>query len=338
MTTRALVTAAALALALLAPRVARAEPTTLRIGTLAPAESPWGQIFKVWQKGVAERTQGALELQFFWNGVQGDETVMVGKMRSGQLDAAALSAMGLSRIYPHVLVLQFPGLFTTWEKLDKARAALRPQLDAEFEKAGFHIGGWGDVGIAHTMSRGFPVRVPADLKHRKTFYFAGDPVAPTVFSVIGDVTPRQLTVPEILPALMNNTIEVLTSPALAAEQLQWAPRLDHIVTRPSGIGVGAFIYNASKVKSLPADVQAILFETGRVAGEALSNRVRREDAAAYARLKGRMTAYEPTDADVAQWRAVFVQVAQRLRGAHFDAKLFDAALSQAGFEPQQRAP
>ena len=320
------------------PSVAWAEPTTLRIGTLAPAESPWGQIFKVWQKGVSERSGGALELQFFWNGVQGDETVMVGKMRSGQLDGAALTAMGLARIYQHVLVLQLPGLFTTWEKLDRARNAMRPQLDAEFEKAGFQIGGWGDVGIAHTMSRGFPVRVPADLKHRKTFYFAGDPVAPVIFSLIGDVTPRQLTVPEILPALMNNTIEVLTAPALAAEQMQWAPRLDHIVTRASGIGVGALVFTAPKLKGLPADVQTILTETGKITGEALSNRVRREDAAAYLRLKARMTAYEPTDADVAAWRALFVQAATRLRGAQFDAKMFDAAVANAQLEsPPPRA-
>ena len=53
----------------------------LKVGTLAPAESPWGKVFKVWQKGVKERTNGALELQFFWNGQQGDELAMVGKIR-----------------------------------------------------------------------------------------------------------------------------------------------------------------------------------------------------------------------------------------------------------------
>jgi hypothetical protein len=62
---------------LLAVRTARAdEATALKIGTLAPAESPWGQVFKVWAKGVSERTHGALSLQFYWNGQQGDEGAM----------------------------------------------------------------------------------------------------------------------------------------------------------------------------------------------------------------------------------------------------------------------
>jgi hypothetical protein len=128
---------------------------------------------------------------------------------------------------------------------------------------------------------------------------------------------------------MSNTIDVLTAPALAAEQLQWAPRLDHIVTRPVGIAIGAFVYSGPKIKSLPADARSILLDTGKVTGEALSNRIRREDAAAYARLKSRMTPYDPTEADVAQWKPVFVQAASRLRGAHFDAQLFDAAVRHA---------
>src|SRR5215831_8588517 len=149
---RFVVTFIAVALVVGVPAVAHA--AVLKVGTLAPKESPWGQVFSVWQKGVKERTNGAVELQFFWNGQQGDEVAMVGKMRTGQLDGAAITATGLAQIYKNVLVLQMPGLFPTWEKLDKARNAMRPKFDAEFEAAGFRILGWGDVGIAHLMTKG----------------------------------------------------------------------------------------------------------------------------------------------------------------------------------------
>src|ERR1700723_1953170 len=96
------------------PRLAHADTVTLTVGTLAPAESPWGKVFKVWKKAVNLRTNGSLDLQFFWNGQQGDEGAMVGKMRTGQLDGAALTANGLSMIYKDVLVLQLPGLFRDW--------------------------------------------------------------------------------------------------------------------------------------------------------------------------------------------------------------------------------
>ena len=320
--------AAALFMSVLAmPRVAQA--ATLKVGTLAPAESPWGQVFKIWQKGVKERTGGALELQFFWNGQQGDEVAMVGKMRTGQLDGAAITATGLAQIYKHVLVLQMPGLFPTWEKLDNARNAMRPKFDPEFEAAGFKIIGWGDVGIAHMMTKGFEVRHPADLKHKNTFFLAGDPIEPMVYSLIGDVTPVQLTVPEVLPALTSNKINVVNAPALAAEQLQWASRLDHLNTAPSGIGIGALIFSSAKLKELPADAQAALIETGKVAGEALTLRIRKEDGAAYGRLKARMTSYEPNDAEQAEWKDLFHKTRQRLKGAHFKPEVFDEAEKNA---------
>jgi len=308
-------------------QTARADET-LKVGTLAPAESPWGQVFKIWSKGVNERTNGALSLQFFWNGQQGDEGAMVGKMRTGQLDGAAITATGLSMIYKHVLVLQLPGLFTSWDKLDAARNAMRPAFDAEFEKQGFKVLGWGDVGMAHVMSKGFDVKVPSDLKHKNCFYLAGDPIESMFYTVIGDVTAKQVSVPEILTGLTSGTINVVNAPALAAEQLQWASRLDHINTAPSGVGIGALVFTSAKIKSLPADAATALIETGKVAGDALTGRIRREDGAAFTRLKSRMATYDPTPDDMAQWNKVFADTRARLRGT-FDAAVFDAAVKYA---------
>ena len=327
---KALTVLAALALILAAlpvEKAARADDATmLKVGTLAPAESPWGQVFKIWAKGVSERTNGALGLQFFWNGQQGDEGAMVGKMRTGQLDGAAITATGLSMIYKHVLVLQLPGLYPTWEKLDVARNAMKAGFDTEFEKQGFKVLGWGDVGIGHIMSKGFDVHAPADLKHKNCYFLAGDPVEPMFYSVVGDVTPKQVSVPEILTGLTSNTINVVNAPALAAEQLQWASRLDHMNTMPTGIGIGALVFTNARIKSLPADAAAALMETGKVAGDALTGRIRREDAASFARLKGRMATYDPNPDEQAQWKKVFADTRARLRGTTFDAAVFDQAV------------
>ena len=64
---------AAAAIALTIAGAALADVTTLKIGTLAPPDSPWGQVFKVWKRAVSERSSGAIDLQFFWNGQQGDD-------------------------------------------------------------------------------------------------------------------------------------------------------------------------------------------------------------------------------------------------------------------------
>ena len=308
---------------------ARADATVLKVGTLAPGESPWGQVFKVWKAAVDQKSGGSLQLQFFWNAQQGDESAMVGKIRTGQLDGAAITANGLGQIYKQVLVLQMPGLFGSWAKLDTARDAMKGTFDTEFDKQGFKILGWGDVGRAHVMSKGFAVKTPGDLKHKNTYYIAGDPVGPVMYSVIGDVTPKQVGVPEILPGLTNGTINVVVAPPLAAEQLQWAARLDNINTGVGGYGIGALVFSSTKIKSLPADAQAILIDTGKIAGAALTIRIRNEDDAAYARLLGRMTKSDPSAAEAAEWTKLFADTRAKLRGTVFNAQNFDDAVRLA---------
>src|SRR5438270_13724135 len=80
-------------------RFGHADPVVLKFGTLAPPESPWGRVFKLWARATDERSHSAVQIQFFWNGTQGDEGAMVGKIRTGQLDGAAISALGLGQIY-----------------------------------------------------------------------------------------------------------------------------------------------------------------------------------------------------------------------------------------------
>ena len=61
-------------------REARAADETIKIGTLAPKSSPWGKVFETWIKAVTEKSGGRMEIQFFYNGQQGDEDGMVGKI------------------------------------------------------------------------------------------------------------------------------------------------------------------------------------------------------------------------------------------------------------------
>src|SRR5262245_55710276 len=88
----------------------------IRIGTLAPAASLWGHVYKVWGEAVEKKSEGRRSLQFFYNGQQGDEATMVAKMKSGQIDGATLTSIGLAKIHKPVLALQIPGLFRSWEK------------------------------------------------------------------------------------------------------------------------------------------------------------------------------------------------------------------------------
>lgn len=293
----------------------------IKVGSLAPASSPWGQVFKVWAAAVAKKSAGRLELQFFMNGQQGDEAAMVAKMKAGQLDAAAVTAVGLGKIHKPILALQLPGLFSSWGKLDAARDAMKGDFEKGGRDAGFQIIGWGDVGVVRLMSKGFAVRVPDDIKGKKPYMWRDDPMQPILFQVLGGVTPVPLNVPEVLPNLNTGAINIVHAPALAAEQLQWSSKLDTITDDIAALAIGALVLSSKRLDALPEDLKAILLDTGRIAANALTKRIRDEDAAAFARMKGKMTVVTLTADEKSKFAALYKQTRQRLAQGTFSAEL-----------------
>ncbi len=303
---------------------------TIKIGTLAPQDSPWGKEFKKWANIVSTDTNGEVQLDFQWNGQAGDEVLMVQKMRSGQLDGAAITAVGLSQTgVTDVLLFQMPGLFANWGKLDNARNALKDEFNKAFESKGFTVGGWGDVGAAKTMTVGFEVHHPADLQGKACFFNSGDAVQPAIFSAIGGITPKQLTVNEILPSLGSGSINVVVAPPLAAEQLQWASRVTHISSQTVSFGIGAMIFSTARLQSVPQNLRDIVTARGNEMSARLTASIRNIDAQAYGRMKASKTSYDLSDGEKKEWNDLFSRVRQQLRGTTFTPALFDRVVQLA---------
>lgn len=319
--------ASAASLTLLPRRAAATE--VIRIGTMAPKASIWGQVYRVWEKAVDEKSGGRMKLEIYYNGIQGDEGTMVSKLKAGQLDAAALTSVGLSKVYRPIMALQLPGLFRTWEKLDLARNAMSAEFEKGFADAGFRLSGWGDVGIVRMMTQGFAVRTPSDLRGKKPLTWRDDVIGPALYQVIGGVTPVPLSAAEVLGNLNTGAIDVLSAPAIAAEQLQWAPKLTHIAAEGAVMAIGGMIFRAPRLDALPKELLEILQSTGKVAGSALSARIRKEDAAAFDRLKEKMTVVTLTEGEKKQWAEVLVETGKRLSQGTFAPELIKKLIELA---------
>lgn len=177
------------------------------------------------------------------------------------------------------------------------------------------------MGLIRVMSRGFAVRVPDDIRGKKAFVRRDDGIMSAVYGVIGGVTPVALGVPEVLPSLNTGAVNVVFASALAAEQLQWSSKLDHITDRVMGTAVGALVVSQRSLDALPADLRAIVEDTGRVAMAAMTTRIRSEDAAAYGRLQRRMTSVALSADEQGRWDAMARQARQRLAQGTFSAEL-----------------
>lgn len=302
---------------------------TITLGTVAPKQSIWGKVFSVWEKAVEKKSDGKLLLKVYYNGQQGDDGTMIGKLKAGQLDGAAVSSIGLAQIHKPVLALQMPGVFRTWEAFDKARDSVKGDFERAFAKEGFLVG-FGDLGRLRGFTKGVVIKRPSDLKGRKVLSFRNDVVGPTVYQVVPGANIVQLSATEVLPALRSQSLDVVNAPALAAEQLQWTPHLDHMAADSSVMAMGGLVWSKKRVDSLPGDLRTILGDTGKVAQAALRKRIREEDDASFARLKEKMTVVTLSDDDKRAWKDVFSKVIERLKQGTFDPALVDKLVGMAG--------
>lgn len=308
-------------LAALGASSAHAQEFTIKVGTLAPKASPSGKVFTAWEKTVSEKSGGRLALQFFYNGQQGDEGAMVARIKSGQLHGAAVSGVGLGKVYKPITALQMPGLFSSWGALDAARDALSAEFMKGASDAGFTVLGWYDIGATRVLSKGFDLRKGTDFRGKKPFVWRDDVIFPVTLQVIGGVAGIPLNIPEVLPNLNTGAINVINASALEAEQFQWASKLDRVAAEPHAFAIGGLIMSTKQLDALPADLKTILVDTGKVTAAALNTRIRSEDNSAYTRLAGKMTRVTPTAAEKGAWNLLYQQVRARLAQGTFDPAL-----------------
>lgn len=325
--------AATLASIAVCSRTAHAADKTIRLATIAPRASSWGKVYDVWQKALTNKTGGRLDLQVYFNGVQGNEDAMVSKIRTGQLDGAAITSTGLSLIYKNVLVLQIAGVLTTWEQLDRVRHEIQPELDAGIRANGFDIIGWGDVGLVRQFTKGFEIHRPADVKGKHPAVWRNEPMGPALYAAIGGVVPVPVDAMEMLPALRAGTVDLIAAPALAAEQLQWTPYLDHVNDDVIVCAVGALILKAGVLDSLPADLRATWDEVEKRATQSMQGRVRKLDDESYERISQRMTVIHSTEAEREEWKKLLRKVVSGLSRGTYDKALVNRVLAIRGMEP-----
>ncbi len=305
-----------------AQRADAQQTITLRIATLAPRGSSWMRVFNAWNASLRQETGNRLQLRFYDGGSQGDERDFVRKMGSGQLDGAAVTAVGLGQIVRSVLVLQAPGLFSDYAALDRVRNDLAADFATEFEGAGYKLLGWGDAGRARIFSNR-AINRPSDFRSVRPWVWRDDPVFAAVLSAAGANNGVRLSLPEVYPSLQTNMIDTVPASALAAVALQWFTRVQYVTKQSDSVIIGATVLKKDKFDALPADLQAALMSTSERAHATLIRNIRRDDDRAYRTIIDRGLHEVDLTAHQAEWTTLAETVRTQLAGRLYPRDLLE---------------
>lgn len=249
--------------------------TELKIASLAPKGSAWAKIMEKSAKELEKATEGRVKMKFFFSGQQGDERDVVAKMNLGQIDGAALTAVGLGLIKPDVRVLELPFLFKNEKELDYVRTKMAADFEAQFEGAGYKLIAWGDVGWIHLFTN-IEVKSRADLSKTKMWAWTDDPIVRDLFKRLG-VNGVPLGVPDVLPNLQTGVIDACYGSPLVAIALQWYTKIKFATAEPMSYAIGAYLIRKDVFDKLdPAD-QKLLIENGAVTGKGLMKMIRKDN-------------------------------------------------------------
>lgn len=130
------------------------ETITLKIATVAPANSPWDVELKKLGSEWTKITNGAVRIQFQNMTALGGEKAGIQKMtarRPGQrspLDGAIFTSIGLNELAPkaRIYTLSIPFLIRTQEELDLVIEKFGNEIESEYEKTGVRLLAWSNVG------------------------------------------------------------------------------------------------------------------------------------------------------------------------------------------------
>lgn len=300
---------------------------TLRLGTLAPEGSSWLKAFKQVARDVKEQTDGRIAIKIYGGGVMGDEKAMVRKMRTGQLDGAAVTNVGLGDINPQLLMLQLPLLFRSNEELDRVRGAMSSKFEGLLNDSGFKLSGWGDVGFTYLFSNS-PIRRPADAKATKMWVWDSDPVSKEVMKVVG-VNAIPLGVPDVLPSLQTGVIDAYLNSPYGAIALQWYTKAAYITDLKLAMTIGGSVMTTSSWNKLSDADKEIINNVALSKHGSLLKRIRKDNVKAIDALKGKGMEIIAPEA-FQEWKDVADTVRKNLTGSLFDKALMAEMMGHLG--------
>ena len=294
---------ALLALALLALAAAGAGAQNLKFGSLAPQDTVWDTAMRRIGVEWNRISGGAIDITVFPGGVAGDEVDMVRKMRTGQLDGAAVSAVGLATVYPGVLALGMPFMFENQEELTHVTERLQPVIEEEFARRGFKVLSWTAAGWVYFFSRE-PGPTPADLQRQKLNVPEASPQVVDAWKETGfRIAEHQVT--ELMLGLQTGAVDAVLNSPLIVAPFQWFGIARHMNALEIAPFYGAMVMSVRSWRRLPRDIQSELLASAQEIGrETAAEVLAAERAAVEIMRRFGLIIHEPTPEQAAAWRVL----------------------------------
>jgi len=302
---------------------ARAQTVTLKLGTLAPQGSTWHDLLREMSQKWEQASGGKVKLRIYAGGAQGSEGDMVRKMGIGQLQAAAISNVGMHDVIPEPQVMSVPFLFQSEGQMECAFEKVRPRIEQALEKRGFLALQWSRIGSIQLFCDA-AYKTPADMSRAKIWAWEGDPKSVEAFRAAG-LQPVVLSANDMYPSLQTGMIDCVANVPLYVLTARLFEKANYMVDVSWSYMIGATIVRKDAWEKIPADLRPKLLQIAKDLGQKVDNEVRRLNADAISAMQKQ--GLQVVKVDPAPWRQAMEKSWSVVRGGVVPAEFFDAVKS-----------
>ena len=301
----------------------RADGVTIKLGTLAPQGSTWHDLLREMGQRWEEVSGGEVKLRIYAGGTQGSEGDMVRKMEVGQLQACAISNIGMHDVVAEPQGLTVPFLFEDEAQMHCAFEKVRPQLDAALLKKGYVAVQWSTIGAIHLFCDK-PHKAPSDMGDAKIWVWEGDPKSVEAFRMAG-LKPVVLSSADIVPSLQTGMIDCVPNVPLYMLTTRLYERAKYMMDTAWSYMVGATLVRKDSWEKIPADVRPKLVAVAQELGKKVDAEVKRlnEDAVSAMEKQG----LSVVKGDPSAWRTDMEKITPVIRGGVVPAEFYDTLRS-----------
>ena len=277
----------------------------MRISLQLPLKSHLGQNLLVFEKEVETRTNGAIDVEIYDSAQLYKDKEVPAAVGSGAIEAGVASLTRYVGDAPVVDVFYMPFLLNSEAKVRAAVAegsVVRTTIEKEVAKTGGQILYWQAYGGAVLLSKGGPIRTPADMKGKKARVF-GKTLGDFVTAAGG--APTLISGSEQYLAYQRGTVDIgMTGVSGVKSRKLWEVMDTITVTNHADIEF-VVVVNTDWWNGLSSEIQGHIRAAANVAQESVRDAMTQIEADAYAAAKANgMTVVELTDQELEAWKAV----------------------------------
>ncbi len=299
---------------------------TIKIGSIAPAKSPWDKALRELGREWKSISGGQINVRIYPGGIAGSEDDMIRKMKVGILGGAVFTNRGLTKIYSDFYVLNIPFTFNSEKEFLYVAEKMNPIFEQGIYEKGYKVVIWSMAGWLHFFSKN-KIEYPDDLKKHKLSFTTGEPELEQVWKKSGyQVIPNEMA--DLMMGLQSGMVNSFYLPPLVAASGQYFPLASNMLDLKIAPIYGGIVISNDVWNKIPEKFREKFMTVAKKLSVDLKNKTAKlEKEAVDTMIKHGLTINSLPDDSMAKWREASEKGFGSLINKVFSKQIYDTMIN-----------